>query len=153
MLNMICCAYRYVNSWEWSVYFVWSQKQVILPLLPKALSVFSRPRETEGISIRECCWHKQAGSTQQAGTVWISQGSLPWTVVWDTRWIIDHRFWLWNILLSLEGYLFLVGMFAEFSQEDFFRSWQGILAYSPGASGTSLHFSQSLIDSVDLMIP
>lgn len=98
------------------MYFVWSQKQVILAVPPEALSVFFRLRETERISIYKCCWHKQAGSTQQAGTVWISQRSLAWTVVWNTRGTVDQKFWFWDILLSLAGYLFSVERFAEFIQ-------------------------------------
>lgn len=70
-------------------------------------------RESIIISIPKDCWHKQAGSTQQAGAVWISHGSLPWTVVWDTRWLVDYRFELWGISLSLAGNLLLGGRFAE----------------------------------------
>lgn len=115
MLNTIHCGFRYPCSWAWSKYLVWSWNQVILAFLCDA--GFFRPIETQRISIYQCCWHKHVGSTQQPGSVWISQGSLPWTVIWDTRWICRSQIlagtscWVWQFM-----YFYLGGSFFEYSQ-------------------------------------
>lgn len=64
-------------------------KQIILAVLPKELSLFFRPRETEKSSILAVDINMLTQPSRKVR--WgLARDHCLWTAVWNTRWILDQ---------------------------------------------------------------
>lgn len=92
MLDMMHCVHRYICSK--------SMAQVVLAVLPEALSVLLRPRDTERLCIHDDVDTNRLAELSRQTQCGLARDHCLGQLFGIQGEFVDHRFWLGDILLA-----------------------------------------------------